>query len=109
LTKNIEFELRAYQKDIIEKVLNSNQSTLIQIPTGGGKTIIAKEIIKDLINQSKSVLFVVPKLVLMEQTINVLKELNPQVVHGNKKYNLNEKLFITTIQTSSKRKSLKPN
>lgn len=108
MTKNIEFELREYQKDIIEKVLNSQQSTLIQISTGGGKTIIAKEIIKDLMYHSKSVLFVVPKLVLMDQTIKVLRELNPQIIHGKKKYNLSNKLFISTIQTISRRKSLNP-
>lgn len=99
-----DLKLRPYQNDIIEKVLNSQQSTLIQIPTGCGKTIIAKEIIKNLINDSKSVLFVVPKLVLIDQTIEVLRELNPQIIHGNKKYNLSNKLFISTIQTISRRK-----
>ena len=58
--------LRPYQKDIVEQVIKSDKSTLIQIPTGGGKTIIAREIIIDLINHyNKQVLFVAPKIVLL--------------------------------------------
>ena len=43
-------QLRAYQQDIVNLTIQSNKSTLIQIPTGGGKTFIAKHIIMDLIN-----------------------------------------------------------
>ena len=35
---------RPYQQDIINKTLETTKSTLIQLPTGGGKTIISKEI-----------------------------------------------------------------
>ena len=41
---------RPYQQDIIKKTLETTKSTLIQLPTGGGKTIISKEIAIGLIN-----------------------------------------------------------
>jgi len=104
--KNNEYKLRKYQIDVINKTLNTTKSTLIQIPTGGGKTLISKEIINEIVKQNKKILFVVPKLILMEQTINVFKELNPQIYHGNKKYDNNANIFISTIQTSSQRNDI---
>lgn len=101
-------KLRPYQVDIINQTLNTEVSTLIQIPTGGGKTIIAKNIIEKLVLHSKRVLFVAPKIILMDQTLKVFKELDPQLVHSNNKYNINKNLFVSTIQTASKRINLKP-
>ena len=47
-------EIRPYQQDIINKTLETTKSTLIQLPTGGGKTIISKEIgIDKLIDECK--------------------------------------------------------
>ena len=97
-------QLRPYQKDIIFQTINSNQSTLIQIPTGGGKTVIAKEIIGDLVaKKDLQVLFVAPKIILMEQTAKVFKGLNPHIIHGTREYNRNHSVLISTIQTATRR------
>lgn len=97
-------ELRTYQKDIIDLVVTTDKSTLIQIPTGGGKTVVAKEIAIALINKyNKKILFVAPKLVLMEQTKKVFKDLRPQIIHGIQKYDKDHKISISTIQTASRR------
>lgn len=97
-------QLRDYQKDIIKQTIESDKSTLIQIPTGGGKTIIAKEIISDLVGRyDKQVLFVAPKIILMEQTADVFKGLNTYIMHGTKKDYKNHKVLVSTIQTASKR------
>ena len=103
-------KLRSYQSDIINKVVNSNASTLIQIPTGGGKTLIAKEIAIKLINDfNKKILFIAPKIVLMEQTLDVFKGLKPQKVHGsNSKFDNNHHILISTLQTASRRNNLNP-
>ena len=37
-------QLREYQQKIVNKVLASNKDTLISLPTGGGKTVIATAI-----------------------------------------------------------------
>ncbi len=60
------FELRPYQKDIVNQVINSDKSTLIQVPTGGGKTVIAHEIIKQALKEGLQILFVAPTTILMD-------------------------------------------
>ena len=101
-------ELRPYQQDIVDKTLNTTKSTLIQIPTGGGKTLISKEIAIKLINDfGKQVLFVAPKIVLMQQTAEVFKNLKPHILHGVNKFDKNHHTLISTIQTASRR-DIKP-
>jgi superfamily II DNA or RNA helicase len=95
--------LRDYQQDIVNKAVNSKKSTLIQIPTGAGKTVIAKEIAIELVNKGLQVLFVAPKIILMEQTAKVFKGLNPHIVHGLNDYNPDHHVLISTIQTASRR------
>ena len=101
---------RSYQQDIINKTLETTKSTLIQLPTGGGKTIISKEIAIGLINDyKKKILFIAPKIVLMEQTLETFKGLKPQKVHGsNNKFDKNHNILISTLQTASRRNSLNP-
>jgi superfamily II DNA or RNA helicase len=101
---------RLYQQDIINKTLETTKSTLIQLPTGGGKTIISKEIAIGLINNfNKKILFIAPKIVLMEQTLETFKGLKPQKVHGsNNKFDKNHNILISTLQTASRRNSLNP-
>jgi len=97
---------RPYQQDIINQTLNSKKNTLIQLPTGGGKTIIAKHIIFELIHKSKQqikILFIVPKRNLLEQTKEEFKSLRPEIIHGSKKHDENYHLFLSTLQTASRR------
>lgn len=97
-------KLRPYQKDIIDQTVNSNKSTLIQIPTGGGKTLISKEIIRILTNKlNQQVLFIAPKIILMEQTAEVFDDLDPYILHRNNKSNEDYKVLVSTNQTASKR------
>ena len=104
--KNKDLKLRFYQEDVIQQVIKNNSSSLIQIPTGGGKTIIAKHLIEHFITENKRVLFIVPKIILMEQTIKVLSSLDPQLIHGNKAFDKTHQIFISTIQTISRRKEI---
>ncbi len=97
-------ELRPYQIDIINQTVNSELSTLIQVPTGGGKTVIARAIIDYLVYKyDKQVLFVAPKIILMEQTAKVFQNLNPHIIHGSRNYNKKQKVLVSTIQTACKR------
>lgn len=101
---------RQYQQNIIDRTLETTKSILIQLPTGGGKTIISKEIAIGLINNfNKKILFIAPKIVLMEQTLETFKGLKPQKVHGsNNKFDKNHNILISTLQTASRRNSLNP-
>ncbi|MBO4847286.1 MAG: DEAD/DEAH box helicase [Lachnospiraceae bacterium] len=60
----MEKELREYQQNIVKDVLDSKKDTLIVLPTGGGKTVIASSLIDSLPGK---VLFVVPRLELIKQ------------------------------------------
>jgi len=66
-------ELRDYQSDAIYKIrvsLSTGHSRpCVQAPTGAGKTVIAADIIKNARVKNKRVMFVVPMLSLIDQTV----------------------------------------
>lgn len=63
--------LRNYQQNIVDEVLEKDDNVLVVLPTGGGKTVIANEIIK---NVKEKVLFIVPKLELIKQAAHTFNE-----------------------------------
>jgi superfamily II DNA or RNA helicase len=96
-------KLRPYQADIVEQTSKAKGSVLVELPTGGGKSIIAKEIIKREVAQGGKVLIVAPKITLLEQLANTFDELNPQIIHGKKDYDKKHNVFVSTLQTAYKR------
>ncbi len=105
-TSNKVMKLRDYQLDIVDRTIKAIGSTLIQAPTGSGKTLIAKTITQQHSDSSKKSLFLAPKLNLLQQTYEAFKELNPQVIHGSKSFDTNANAFVSTIQTMSRRVEL---
>jgi len=102
-------KLRDYQEDIINQTISSDKNTLIQVPTGGGKTVIARFITQKLsFFQNKRILFVAPKIILMEQTEEVFKGLNPKLVYGQEEYTNRDKVLLSTIQTANRRYDISP-
>lgn len=61
-----EFELRPYQRDAVESAIKKRRG-VISIPTGGGKTEVAQDIIHR--SDSPRVLFLVPSRALLRQTV----------------------------------------
>lgn len=102
-------EIKDYQQDIVNQVISMDASTLIQLPTGSGKTFIAKLIALELTSKDQRVLFVTPQENLMEQTMEEFKSLRPQKVHGALRYDPHHLISISTNQTAKNRKDLKPN
>lgn len=66
-------ELRGYQKTVIEKLrdrlASGKRRPVIQAPTGAGKTVIAAELVNLARQKRKRVIFAVPSLSLIDQTI----------------------------------------
>ena len=91
-----------YQEDIIKRSLSTKDNVLVMLPTGGGKTHIASEI-AGKINKT---LFLAPKISLLDQTVESFQHLNPQTIHGKTKYDKNKNVFVSTIQTMSRRPEL---
>ena len=97
-------ELRPYQADIVKRASEAKGSVLIELPTGGGKTIIAKEIIRREIDNGGAALIVAPKVALLDQIADTFKDLQPQIIHGPKDYDRGHNVFVSTLQTAHKRK-----
>ena len=57
-------ELREYQRNIVNDVLESTKDVVVCLPTGSGKTVIASALIEEL---QWKVIFVVPRLELIKQ------------------------------------------
>ncbi len=64
--------LRDYQSEAIQRTyasLRDNQSTIIQMPTGSGKTHVAMGITKQGLKHGRRIAFAVDRLSLLDQTI----------------------------------------
>lgn len=68
--KNNDYELRYYQEDAVNSLLE-NKIGILELGTGAGKSLIASEIIRRLDFQT---LFVINRIELVEQTAEMFKE-----------------------------------
>ena len=66
-------KLRDYQERAIaelrSRLMQGKKRPVIQAPTGAGKTVIAAAIVKMAREKNKTVLFTVPSLSLIDQTV----------------------------------------
>jgi len=101
--KNLEFELRDYQKEAIE-IINNNKNVIISLPTGTGKNCV---IIYSLVENQKY-LILVPRIILMEQLKDEIIKHKPefkntiQTIGDNKnKYNQSRNIIICVYNSVS--------
>lgn len=96
--------LRPYQLDAVNTYLNKHKEGVLQITTGGGKSLIIAEIIRRL---KIKTLFVVDKKELMYQMKETLEEeLGLEIgVLGDSK-NVLKDVTVSTIQTINSKKDL---
>lgn len=70
------FELRLYQSEAIaalrKSIAGGARRPLLQLPTGGGKTVIAAEIVKSAVGKNNRVLFLAPRRELVNQAAGKL-------------------------------------
>ena len=70
-------ELRDYQvkaiDDLRDTVRGGDNRVVVQAPTGAGKTLVGAALIDNALRKDKRVLFVVPALSLIDQTVGVLQ------------------------------------
>lgn len=69
-------ELREYQQRTVdrarEQYARGRRAVVVALPTGGGKTIIASEVIRLALARGNRVLFAVPRLELLDQSVEKL-------------------------------------
>jgi superfamily II DNA or RNA helicase len=98
-------ELKPLQKLILSEVRREFHSTkrlVLQAATGLGKTIIAAKIIENALAKGKRVIFIVDRIVLANQTSDVL--LRYGIPHGvlqgkNPRFDINQPVQVCSIQT----------
>ena len=97
--------LRPYQTDLIDRVRQSmqkgNRRVLMQLPTGGGKTLVASEILKQTSDNGYRSIFLADRRKLIDQTGEKLG--NYRVDHGiimaGRKPDFRAPVQVASIQT----------
>ena len=71
--RSIAVKLRDYQQEAFDKVIASDEHTLVVSPCGSGKSLIMSELVNYFSNNGKKILFVVHRNNLLDQFNNHLK------------------------------------
>ncbi len=100
--------LRDWQAKAIPKMLGfmrNNDKIVLCIPTGCGKTVAAGVIIADYVKRGKKVLFVVDRLVLIQQTIESFASLGIRcdILQGMNSTHTNAPVIVASQQTLVRR------
>lgn len=100
--------LRDWQAKAIPEMLGfmlNNDKIVLCIPTGCGKTVAAGVIIADYVKRGKKVLFVVDRLVLIQQTIESFASLGIRcdILQGMNSTHTNAPVIVASQQTLVRR------
>ena len=74
-------ELRSYQQDLLLRVqaplaADAKARVMLQLPTGGGKTIIAGELLASWLTRGRKAVWLTHRKELAEQTCGMLSEVH---------------------------------
>ncbi len=93
--------------ELRDSVRSGHRRVVLQMPTGAGKTFIAAQLVKNSIAQGKRVMFVVPFVALIDQTIEAFRaEGIPDigVIQGSHPmFDYNSNVQIASLQTLARR------
>ena len=101
-------ELRPYQLKLLNQVqltLQNTQNVLLQLATGGGKTCIFAQLIKDAVYDGQRVLLLVHRQELLSQAYRKLLELGVHagVIQGDQPTDYSVPVQIASVQTLVRR------
>ncbi len=96
------YQLRDYQLEIISKIKSSYERTLcIQLPTGCGKSVIAKKLIDDAVTKANKVLVLVPNCTLVDNLARYMTGYSTYVYSGVTP-DLSKPVLISTYASAKK-------
>jgi len=112
--KTVEKDLYSYQKKAIDKVFKSfdeapdDYHLLYQLPTGGGKTVIFSELVRQYLkNHNKKVVVLTHRIELCKQTSRMLTEFNVTNKVIDSKANLDDQdqysCYVAMVETLNNR------
>lgn len=101
-------DLRPYQQEQVNQVrqaMHYQQRVLLQCPTGGGKTVIASDIIQRAVDKGSRVLFLAHRRELIFQTQEKLERFGVPagIVMSDEPMNVNAPVQVASIQTLHRR------
>lgn len=110
--KELNLPLRTYQKTAVERALKQGNG-ILEIGTGGGKTLIMASIIHNVINdinKTQKILVVVPGIQLVEQTYQAFLEygIDRNIISrwsGNHPYNPTSQIIIASLSILQSKKT----
>jgi superfamily II DNA or RNA helicase len=103
-------QLREYQvrtKDKLREAIRAGRNrVVVYLPTGGGKSVVALDLIKSLISNGKRVAFIANRIGLVAQFSQ--KHLTPAGIHhgviqGSNTHGLDRQCIVCSIQTVARR------
>lgn len=104
-------ELRAYQTEAVEaareELRAGKRRVLVVCPTGGGKTVIASDIIRRAVERQSRVLFLAHRRELIQQTCDKLQRFGVRhgVIMAGEKRALHHPVQVASIQTLAHRRA----
>ncbi len=106
-------QLTSIQQDLLAKIESyynaGKNSCLLFLPTGGGKTIVAADLIARWVRKGKRVLFCCHRIKLVSQTVDKLQRfygIEAAVIHGANPVNYQAPVQVTMLQTLNNRELL---
>jgi superfamily II DNA or RNA helicase len=104
------YELRPYQTDLIDCLSQSwdsgNQSVMLQLPTGGGKTICLAHVVAEANVQSKKVLILAHREELIKQAadkIAPIAGIEPGIIKAGHKADYSRSIQVASVQSLTRR------
>ncbi len=105
------YQLRDYQKDLVQQVFKSwaagHRRLMLQLPTGGGKTIIFSEIARSFLNQGMGVLVLAHRKELITSAHSKLEAISGMkagFIKAGMSVNWDDPIQVASVQTLTRRK-----
>lgn len=96
--KLFNYQTQAIQK-IRKEISAGHKKIALQMVTGAGKTVIARDIIINAMMLKKKVMFILKGNSLMDQTLKVFREFHHGIIWADRTKNINSKLIFVSAPT----------
>jgi superfamily II DNA or RNA helicase len=104
------YQLRPYQTDLLDRVApswdNGNRRVMLQLPTGGGKTICFSHLVAQFITAGKTVLILAHREELIKQAadkITTITGIEPGIIKAGYKPDYSQPIQVASVRSLTRR------